>query len=113
MRDHRELDGVDDVCEVAQSEQRRSRIGVLFGLLQATLGSADARAMPLLTERLKLMEEEEMKEDWNTLFSAACYYERVGDKRQARQWAARAAESAKQGLGSDSDEFKHYAARAK
>lgn len=108
---------VCDACSLsgvllAQSDQRRSRIGVIFGLLEATIRAADKRAMPLVVERLRLLEEEGMLEDWNTAFVASSYFSLIGDRRQACQWAARAAESAKHGLGTDSDEFEHYAAHA-
>ena len=104
---------VCDICSLsgpslAESDSRRSRIGVIFGLLEAMVRQVDVRAVALLNERLRLMEQEEMKEDWNTLYCAASYFELAGDRRQSRLWAARAAESARHGLGADSDEFQHY-----
>lgn len=114
---HKEL-GFACICDacslsgaiLAQSELRRARLGVIFGLLEATIRAADKRAMALVTERLQLLEEEEVLEDWNTKFAASSYFYLTGDRRQARLWAARAAESAKHALGTDSDEFQHYAA---
>mmetsp|Transcript_23078 Transcript_23078/g.58835 ORF Transcript_23078/g.58835 Transcript_23078/m.58835 type:complete len:221 (+) Transcript_23078:367-1029(+) len=108
---------VCDACSLskpllAESDTRRSRIGLIFGLLEATVRKVDARAVALLNERLRLMEQEEMKEDWNTLFCAASYFELAGDRKQSRLWAARAADSALHGLGADSDEFHHYMAHA-
>ena len=96
-----------------QSDKRRARIGAIFGLLEATIRAADRRAIALISERLTLMEQEEMREDWNTLFCGYSYFELRGDPTEARAWAARAAESVRHGMGVDSDEFQHYVTHAK
>jgi len=95
---------------LAQSDKRRSRIGVIFGILESMIRATDRRAMTLVMERLQLMEQEGMREDWNTLYCAASFFGLTGDRCQAGQWAARAAESARYGMGEDSDEFIYYAA---
>jgi len=97
---------------LAASDQRRSRIGVIFGVLEAAARSANQRTIALVSERLELMEEEELLETWNTLFVAASFCGITGDAKQASRWAARAAESAKHGLGAESDEYAYYAEHA-
>jgi hypothetical protein len=57
------------------------------------------------------MAQEEVREDWNTLYMASSYFALAGDQRQASMWATRAAESALHGLGKDSDEYQHYKQR--
>jgi len=98
--------------QLAQSDQRRGRTGAIFAMLEPIIRAADKRAVALVSERLDLMKLESMREEWNTLFCAASYFALAGDARQASRWAAQAADSARHGLGSDSDEFQHYAACA-
>ena len=98
-------------ASLAQSDHRRSRTGVIFGLLEASIRAGDRRAIGLISERLSLMAQEEVREDWNTLYMASSYFALAGDRRQASMWAARAAERARHGLGTDSDEYQHYKAR--
>jgi hypothetical protein len=98
---------------LAQSNRRRSRIGVLFDLILAAVAEGDGSAIALVGERLKLLREEGMSATWDTLYAAWAYCQSVGDTAGARKWAARAAESAQFGLGRDSSEFQKYTACAR
>ena len=64
----------------------------------------------MVKERLALLEEEGVHTSWDTSYAAWAYCCSVGDKAEARKWACRAAESARIGLGRDSDEFIKYSA---
>ena len=87
------------------SDRRRSRIGVLFGMLQSALDGKDARTLALVKERLALLEEEGDGASWDTMHVALAYCISVGKVKAAKRWAARAAKSALRGLGSDSEEY--------
>ena len=64
----------------------------------------------MVKERLALLEEEGEHTSWDTSYAAWADCCSVGDKAEARKWACRAAESARIGLGRDSDEFIKYSA---
>ena len=99
---------------LAQSDQRRTRIAELFGLIQSAVVSPQSGprglGVVLVKERLALLEEEGVHTSWDTSYAAWAYCCSVGDKAEARKWACRAAESARIGLGRDSDEFIKYSA---
>ena len=88
---------------VARRASPSRMIGVIFAFwpvalcLEPTIRAGDRRAMALVSERLRIMKQEEMREDWNTLFCASFlipYFElarsiRRDDARDkhAQEWA--------------------------
>lgn len=75
-------------------------------------GSGRAGVVTLVEERLRLLQEEGLHTNWDSMavamrhLLASCSEGSARD--EARVWAARAAECAKMALGEDSEEYLHY-----
>ena len=107
---------------VRLSDARRSRLGALSVLISIAVngiaidGSAGrmprtrTNAIDLVEERLRLLDQDGIGNTWDTMYAACAYSRSMGDRAQATLWASRAAESARVGLGCDSEEYQKYVA---
>jgi hypothetical protein len=79
-------------------------------------GSGRAGVVTLVEERLRLLQEEGLHTNWDSmavamrhLLASCSEGSAIAPSRdEARVWAARAAECAKMALGEDSEEYLHY-----
>lgn len=93
-------------AELEQSDARQARLGAIEATLTRSPGggSASARAVELVTEKLRLLKAEGMPVEWGHMdmvsaFTACC---RSGDSAAAVPWMLGAVQAAQTMLGEDS-----------